>query len=299
MHNATMGRLRSVSDALCMSRVHSSSRTRSWTVSVAFCTLVAAGLVAAAVAAVSAAPAAAEPSRVAVYETTADLHSTLRREPDLTLARGGGSGGEQVPVAPSARHQTLTAGFGVAMTDTSAYLLAHALPAARRDEVMRKLFARAGGIGLSFLRIPIGGSDYIVGAPYTYDDMPAGQADPALAHFSLTHDSAYVIPMIRRALALNPSMSVMANPWTPPAWMKTDDQLITTTGAAGTLWPQYYSAYAQYLVRFLQGYAAAGVRVNYLGVQNEPLTPLLLVAGIPESYLSPQDEGNLVHNYVA
>ncbi len=105
--------------------------------------------------------------------------------------------------------------------------------------------------------------------------------------------------MIREVMALNPRLSIMANPWTPPAWMKTDDQLITTTGPAGQLYPQDYGVYAQYLVKFLQAYQAAGVPIQYLGVQNEPLTPLLFVSGIPESFLSPQDEGNLIHNYVA
>jgi len=93
-------------------------------------------------------------------------------------------------------------------------------------------------------------------------------------------------------------MSVMANPWTPPAWMKTDDQLITRTGPAGTLIPADYGVYAQYLVRFLEAYRAAGVNVGLLGVQNEPTTPLLLVSGIPNSYLSGVDEGNLIHNDV-
>src|SRR5947209_1264103 len=239
------------------------------------------------------------PVRAAVYLTTADLHSTLRREPDAVFHPGAGSGADNVVVNPGTRYQRLTTGFGVAMTDTSAYLLAKRLPARTRAEVMGKLFARVGGIGLSFLRVPVGGSDYVIGPPYTYDDVAPGQSDPALAHFSLAHDSAYVIPMIRQALSRNPQMSIMANPWTPPAWMKTGDKLITTTGPAGQLYPQYYGAYAQYLVKFLQGYQRSGIRVNYLGVQNEPLTPLLFVSGIPESYLSPQDEGNLIHNYVA
>lgn len=246
----------------------------------------------------SGAPAKGGP-RVAVYLSTRDLKSTLARGHDLIFRPGVPAGGERVGVDPSIRYQTLTAGFGVAMTDTSAYLLHSALSARVRDLVMRRLFSRQGGIGLSFLRLPIGGSDYVIGSPYSYDDMSPGQVDPSLAHFSLAHDRPYIIPMIREALALNPTMSVMANPWTPPAWMKSDDTLITKTGPLGTLLPQYYGTYASYLVRFLEGYRAAGIRIGYLGVQNEPLTPLLLVAGIPESYLSPVDEGNLIHNYVA
>jgi glucosylceramidase len=237
--------------------------------------------------------------RVAVYVTTGALTRTLARQRDLTFRPGPPAGANDAAVDPSVGYQSLTAGFGVAMTDTSAYVLRYGLHAALRDRVMRLLFSPTGGIGLSFLRLPIGGSDYIIGAPYTYDDVPAGSSDPSLSHFSIAHDAPYILPMIRQALALNPRMSVMANPWTPPAWMKTDDQLITRTGPLGTLLPQYYGVYADYLARFLEAYRAAGIRVNFLGVQNEPLTPLLLVAGIPESYLSPQDEGNLIHSYVA
>ncbi len=238
-------------------------------------------------------------SRVAVYVTTADGKTTLARQRDATLRPGTASGGEVINVDPATAYQKLVAGFGVAMTDTSAYELDKELPARVAHQAMRALFSRVGGIGLSFLRIPIGGSDYVVGSPYTYDDVPAGQSDPALARFSITHDRSYILPMIRQALALNPAVSVMANPWTPPAWMKTDDKLVTTSGPLGTLRTEDYGVYAQYLVRFLEAYREAGVRVQYLGVQNEPLTPLLFVAGIPESYLSPQDEGSLIHGYVA
>jgi glucosylceramidase len=238
-------------------------------------------------------------TRVAVYLTTADLKRTLDRQPDLIFRAGVASSPDLITVNPTLTDQRLTSGFGVAMTDTSAFELDRELPSSLRDQVMRRLFSRVGGIGLSFLRVPIGGSDYVVGQPYTYDDLPSGQTDPTLAHFSIAHDATYILPMIREALALNPRISIMANPWTPPAWMKTDDQLVTTTGPAGQLLPQDYGVYAQYLVRFLQGYRAAGVPVQYLGVQNEPLTPLLFVSGIPESFLSPEDEGNLIHNYVA
>ena len=93
-------------------------------------------------------------------------------------------------------------------------------------------------------------------------------------------------------------MTLMANPWSQPAWMKADDMLVSV-GPDGTLLPQYYGVYAQYLVKSVQAYRAAGIPVTYVGVQNEPYTPLLLVSGIPNSYLSGADEGNLIHNDVA
>jgi len=215
--------------------------------------------------------------KVAVYLTSADLREKLARQPDVSFMPGAGSGQNNVTVDPTVRYQPLSAGFGVAMTDTAAFVLDRGLPAKTRRHVMALLFSPTRGIGLSFLRVPIGGSDYIVGRPYTYDDMPPGQTDPTLSHFSLAHDRPYIIPMIREALALNHSLSIMANPWTPPAWMKADDQLISTT-ALGTLLPQYYGTFADYLVRFLLGYRAAGIPVRFLGVQNEPLDPLLFNA---------------------
>jgi glucosylceramidase len=244
------------------------------------------------------APAAIAATRVAVYLTTKDQTARLTRQPDLVFQPGVRGGPNDVVVSGQDRYQRLTAGFGVAMTDTSAYLLSTKLPAVARDRVMALLFSRRSGIGLSFLRVPIGGSDYVVGQPYTYDDLPAGQTDPSLARFSLAHDRRYVIPMIGQAFALNRRLSVMANPWTPPAWMKSDDALITRTGPLGTLLPRFYGTYANYLARFLKGYRAAGINIRYLGVQNEPLTPLLLVSGIPESYLGPQDEALLIHRFV-
>lgn len=238
--------------------------------------------------------------RVAVYLTTADLHKKLARQREISFAPGAGSGQNNVTVDPQTSYQPLSAGFGVAMTDTAAFVLDRGLPARTRRHVMALLFSPTRGIGLSFLRVPIGGSDYVVGKPYTYDDMPPGQTDPTLSHFSLAHDRPYIIPMIREALALNRSLSIMANPWTPPAWMKADDQLISTT-ALGTLLPQYYGAFAEYLVKFLLGYRAAGIPVRFLGVQNEPLDPLLFnpISRIPAAYLSAQDEGRLIAGYVA
>ncbi|MFE3799876.1 glycoside hydrolase [Nocardia tengchongensis] len=119
------------------------------------------------------------------------------------------------------------------------------------------------------------------------DAITAGGADPELRDFSIERDLRDTVPAVREALAANPAMTVMANPWTPPAWMKTDDSLVTTTGPFGHLKPEYYDAFARYLVKFVQAYRDQGIDIDYLGVQNEPMTPLALVVGIPESYLDP------------
>lgn len=133
---------------------------------------------------------------------------------------------------------------------------------------MRQLFDPVQGIGVSFLRQPVGSSDFTAEAThYTYDDVAAGQTDYPLAKFSIAHDEKQILPLLRRAKQLNPALSVMATPWSPPAWMKTGDSLV---GGRLKDDPAVYDAYARYLVKFVQAYAAAGVPVDFLSVQNEP-----------------------------
>jgi glucosylceramidase len=175
------------------------------------------------------------------------------------------SGELTITVDPSRTYQTMD-GFGAAITDSSAAVL-YRLDAAARDRAMRSLFDPDRGIGVSALRQPIGSSDFTDEPHYTYDDMPAGQTDFALEHFSVAHDEAQILPLLRRARALNPRLTVVATPWSPPAWMKTTDSLI---GGRLKDDPDIYAAYARYFVKFVQAYRAAGVAVDYLTLQNEP-----------------------------
>jgi glucosylceramidase len=238
-------------------------------------------------------------ARIAVHLTREGARTGLQALAPLRWRAGAGRGDELVRVQPARRLQALTAGFGVAMTDTSAWVIRRKLPPRLRDRVMRRLFSRRGGIGLSYLRVPMGASDYVVGRPYTYDDMPPGQRDPALRRFSLRHDRAYVFPAIRQALRLNPRMTVMANPWTPPAWMKTDDSLIPTgPGPASSLREDAYGPYARYLVQVIEGYRGAGVRVDQLGVVNEPLNTKL-TQSFPQTWLAAEGEATLIRRHLA
>ena len=170
-----------------------------------------------------------------------------------------------IVVDPSRTYQKMD-GFGGAITDSSATVLYRLTPAARRA-AMRSLFSPVHGIGISALRQPMGASDFVNGPQYTYDDMPAGQTDFGLAHFSIAHDQAQILPLLRQAEALNPHITVIATPWSPPAWMKDNDSLV---GGHLIDDPRVYATYAQYFVKFVQAYRAAGVKVDYLTVQNEP-----------------------------
>jgi O-glycosyl hydrolase len=208
-----------------------------------------------------------DPAARGVESWVTDLNTAQRLTPQPVQGwqPGAGPAGSTVVVDPTRRYQTMT-GFGASMTDTSAWVLTNKLSEAARTTTMNALFSPEAGIGLSMLRQPMGASDFAVNGSYSYDDQPAGKTDPSLSGFSIAHDQAYIIPRLREALRINPSLTMMANPWSAPGWMKTSDSMIT-----GSLKPEFYDAYARYFVKFLKGYRAAGLPTNYVSVQNEPL----------------------------
>jgi glucosylceramidase len=216
---------------------------------------------------------ASAPTRVEVVLTTADLSQRLARLPDVTFGDPPPPGAAVINIDDRVRYQRVT-GFGGAMTDTSAWLLYDELSPATRAAVMNELFG-AHGIHLNFLRLPIGASDFTKdGAPYSYDDMSPLASDPLLAHFSIDHDRAYIVPALRQVLALDPGVEILADPWTPPAWMKSNDSL-DNQGNQGLLLNSAYGPWATYFVKFLQDYAQLGIRISAITPQNEPTNPTL------------------------
>ncbi len=179
--------------------------------------------------------------------------------------RPGGSQNLTISVDPSRSYQTMD-GFGASITDSSAHVL-YRLDRRNRDATMRRLFSPSDGDGLSFLRQPMGASDFVAGDFYTYDDLPAGKTDYDMRRFSIAHDRAQILPLLRQALELNPRLKVIGSPWSPPAWMKTNGSLI---GGRLIDDPRIYAAYARYFVEFVQAYEHAGVPVYAITVQNEP-----------------------------
>lgn len=225
--------------------------------------------------------------------TTIKLTDALSPMPGVEFCKQSIRRGGVVSVSDAMHYQRIR-GFGAAMTDSSAWLLMTQAQRSARQAAFAKLFGRSG-IRLGFLRVPMGASDFSArGVPYTYDDVPAGHTDPTLAHFSIAHDRAYIIPALRQARALNPSLRLLANPWSPPAWMKANDRL-DNKGHSGQVLASAYPALAQYFVKFLKSYAAAGVPVNEITPQNEP--------GVPTAYPGAQldfgDEAQFISGSLA
>jgi glucosylceramidase len=204
------------------------------------------------------------PTTVHVWLTSAD--GAYKMSDMGTIAFGDAlPSAPTVVVDPSRGFQTM-AGFGGAITDSSAVVL-NRLSAAARETTMRMLFDPRTGDGLSYLRQPIGGSDFVATRPYTYDDMPAGASDYSQDHFSIAHDEEQILPLLREAKQLNPTLQIVAAPWSPPAWMKTSQSLI---GGRLIDDPKIYRSYALYLTKFIEAYRAQGVTINAITVQNEP-----------------------------
>jgi glucosylceramidase len=203
-----------------------------------------------------------------VFVTSSDLADALTPMPAPRFTRTRPAGLLLITVNEAVRYQRF-AGLGAAMTDSSAWLLYDQLGGAARARVLRELFS-AGGIRLSFLRVPMGASDFTVGGrPYSYDELPRGRTDPSLARFSIAHDRRYVIPVLRQALRTNPGIELQANPWSLPSWMKANHSL-DNVGGRGALLTSDYGAAAQYFVKFIEAYARAGVPIAAITPQNEP-----------------------------
>lgn len=205
----------------------------------------------------------AEGLPVAAWMTTADQRHLLARQPDRSFSTTAAPAAATVDVDDARVYQEID-GFGAALTESSAWLLANELDTTTRAAVMARLFDPTDGIGLSYLRVPMGASDFAPTAG-TYDDVPSGQQDPTLARFSIARDRASVLPVLKQALALNPRLKLMATPWSAPAWMKS-----TGTLNGGSLRPNAHAAYAAYFVRFVQAYQQEGIAVDAVTLQNEP-----------------------------
>jgi glucosylceramidase len=205
--------------------------------------------------------------QVAVWLTTGDRRHLLEPQLPSRLEPIESVQPAQIILDETLRDQEID-GFGAALTDSAAWLLASYLTDDAREQLLHDLFSPVGGIGLSYLRVPVGASDFAL-SHYTYDDMPVGQRDPELRHFSIAHDEAYILPILRRARAINPRLKIMASPWSPPGWMK-HRWLPGNPLYGGRLRRDCFDTYARYLVAFARAYGEAGVPIDALTIQNEP-----------------------------
>ncbi len=153
-------------------------------------------------------------------------------------------------------------GIGGAITDASAEVFA-AMPPEKQEEFLTAYYDVENGIGYSLCRTPIHSCDFS-SESYTYIE----EGDATLETFSIDHDRAYKIPMIKRATdAAGGSLLLYASPWSPPAFMKDNNNMLQ----GGKLLPEYYDAWARYYTKFIKAYEAEGMPIWGITIQNEPM----------------------------
>jgi glucosylceramidase len=235
----------------------------------------------------SAASQAQEIPDAQLWLTTADRSALFAPQPGLLHFDEAQATGPMINVNDMEAFQPIE-GFGFAVTGGSAQLLMRMAPE-RRSALLKQIFSPEGdGIGASYLRVSIGSSD-MNDHVYSYDDVPAGETDPDLKKFSLAPDRADVIPVLKEILAIDPQIKILSSPWSAPAWMKTNDDV-----RGGELKPEYYGAYAQYLVKYVEGMKAEGIPITAITVENEPLNP----KNTPSMVVFAAEEGAFIGKYL-
>jgi glucosylceramidase len=227
---------------------------------------------------------------VEVWLSTEDRRLQLAQQPSIETTVPGEAPADVV-VNVDKSYQTMV-GFGAAMTDSSAWLLQNKINALQRGALLHELYGPPPNLGLNMMRLTIGASDFSLDL-YTLDDLPSGQTDPDLTHFNVAPNTEYLIPTVQEVLKVNPDMRIIASSWTAPGWMKSSQVLV-----GGELLEEYESAYADYLVKYIDAYRGYGIPIFALTLQNEPsfspltypgmLMPAATRARVIAKYLGPK-----------
>jgi glucosylceramidase len=211
--------------------------------------------------------------KLAPFVQTSAAGDTFKALPPAKFVKGEAKG-VVVTVTPSATRQTIE-GIGGAMTESSAYVLAH-VSKDKRDQILDQFYT-AKGANFTMARVQVGASDFSVVGKWSYADKPG---DVALEHFSIERDkqgfkeakdqSYTTLPLIKDALARQPQLKILASPWTAPAWMK-DNSDWYGKGKGGALLPEHYDTFARYMVKYVKAYGAEGVKIWAITPENEPM----------------------------
>lgn len=177
-----------------------------------------------------------------------------------TLVKGSPQDPPEVQIVPSRTYQTID-GFGGCFNELGWTALNKATGPGK-TAVLSALFG-TNGCAFSLGRIPIGASDFATNA-FSLDDTPN---DLTLTNFSVVRDQQLLIPYIQAAMAVQPNLQCWGSPWSPPAWMKTNNSY-----ASGSIrWePAVLQSYATYLARWVEAYRVLGINIYGLLPQNEP-----------------------------
>ena len=198
-----------------------------------------------------------------VYTTASGTDMRLSHSTTLTFEAAAQPLESEVAVFvnPERQFQSFL-GIGGAITDASAEVFAK-LPETKQQELLEAYYNRENGIGYTLARVSIHSCDFSSGS-FTYIE----EGDRELKSFSIAHDQQYRIPLIKQAMeAAGGKLLIYASPWSPPAFMKSNHNMLQ----GGKLLPEYYQPWANYYVKFIHAYEAAGIPIWGITIQNEPM----------------------------
>ena len=166
-----------------------------------------------------------------------------------------------IVVSPNKEFQEFV-GIGAALTDAAAETF-YKLSEKNQELFLAAYFDQEKGIGYSLARTIIHSCDFSTES-YTYVE----EGDTDLKTFSIAHDRKYRIPFTKRALkAAGGNLTMYASPWSPPAFMKTNNSMLK----GGKLKKEFYQPWANYYSKFIKTYEKEGIPIWGLSIQNEPM----------------------------
>ena len=203
-------------------------------------------------------------SNIHVYTTESQSNIKLARSnaaPIFTSIQQPKEVHSGIFVNPKITFQTFV-GIGAALTDAAAETF-YKLDKDQQELFLESYFSRDKGIGYTLARTIIHSCDFS-SESYTYIE----EGDESLETFSIERDLKYRIPFTKRVLdAATKDIVVYASPWSPPAFMKTNGNMLF----GGKLKKEYYPAWANYFAKFIKAYEKEGIPIWGMTIQNEPM----------------------------
>ena len=228
----------------------------------------------------------AQPKSDVLYWKTNPSANTYFTRQSVGLNLSHITNGNKTIVVDSTQTYQKIDGFGFALTGGSATLI-NGLSSTNKTALLKELFTTdSTNIGVSYLRISIGASDLSDHA-FSYDEV-AG--DSTLQNFSIDEEMKDLIPVLKEIVQLNPTIKIIATPWSAPAWMKTNGNY-----SGGSLKTECYDVYARYFVKYIQAMQAEGIQIEAVTPQNEPLNAY----NNPAMVMLANEQNNFIKNYLA
>ncbi|MDP9750157.1 glycoside hydrolase family 30 protein [Thermoanaerobacter pentosaceus] len=189
-----------------------------------------------------------------------------------------------VKVYPQNKMQEII-GFGGALTESAAVNIL-ALSEDQQEKVLKDYFDIEEGLGYKLCRIHMNSCDFCVDS-YSCDDI---EGDVELKYFNIERDKKMVIPLLKRIKKYCPDLKILVSPWSPPAWMKTNNDMCY----GGKLKDKYKKTWAEFFCKFVKAYKEEGIDIWAITVQNEPMATQIWESCI----YTAEEERDFVKNYL-